>query len=157
MDAIKKRIQDLERENQDLNNYITLVNKNLESQQKQDTPKKQHNPEQEEIIDQQLRKIEGLCEEVGRLESERDHLHAKIQTFEGQMRSNGDYSGQSSDGNRLGALISERQLVDFKLLEEKFKRVMQQNADLNDKNQQLEHIVVQLQCETETIGNWDYF
>lgn len=63
-------------------------------------------------------------------------------------------SDQISDKNDANAnIISDQQLVNFKLLEEKFKRVMQENADLNDKNQELEHIVVQLQCETETISN----
>lgn len=63
-------------------------------------------------------------------------------------------SDQISDKNETNAsTISDQQLVNFKLLEEKFKKVMQQNADLNDKNQELEHIVVQLQCETETISN----
>lgn len=30
---------------------------------------------------------------------------------------------------------------------------MKENADLKDKNQELEHVIMQLQCETETIGN----
>jgi hypothetical protein len=30
---------------------------------------------------------------------------------------------------------------------------MQENADLKEKNQQLEHIVMQLQFESDTIGN----
>lgn len=66
MDVVKKRIQDLEKENQDLNDYITLVNKNLEKQQKESQEStenksqvthKRHNVEQEEIIDRQLKKV----------------------------------------------------------------------------------------------------
>lgn len=65
MDVVKKRIQDLEKENQDLNDYITLVNKNLEKQQKESQEStenksqvtRQHNVEQEEIIDRQLKKV----------------------------------------------------------------------------------------------------
>lgn len=29
---------------------------------------------------------------------------------------------------------------------------MQENADLKDKNQELEHTIMQLQCETDTIS-----
>ena len=34
----------------------------------------------------------------------------------------------------------------------KFTKVMQENVDLKEKNQQLEHIVMQLQFENDTIG-----
>lgn len=77
---------------------------------------------------------------------------SKLQTMDSQITAVS--SDQISDKNDANAnIISDQQLVNFKLLEEKFKRVMQENADLNDKNQELEHIVVQLQCETETISN----
>jgi hypothetical protein len=34
---------------------------------------------------------------------------------------------------------------------------MKENADLKEKNQQLEHLIEQLQCETDTISNWFFF
>lgn len=37
-------------------------------------------------------------------------------------------------------------------LEDKFKRKMQEVAELSDEKQRLEHLVLQLQGETETIG-----
>ena len=37
-------------------------------------------------------------------------------------------------------------------LQEKYNRVMRDKADLSDKADQLEHIVLQLQGETDTIG-----
>lgn len=37
-------------------------------------------------------------------------------------------------------------------LQEKFKSVLDKMADLTDEKQQLEHLVMQLQSETETIG-----
>lgn len=40
------------------------------------------------------------------------------------------------------------------LLQEKFKSVLDKMADLTDEKQQLEHLVTQLQCETETIGEY---
>lgn len=39
-------------------------------------------------------------------------------------------------------------------LEEKFKRTMQDIADLTEEKQRLEHLVLQLQGETETIGEY---
>lgn len=42
----------------------------------------------------------------------------------------------------------------MKCLEEKVKRTMQEIADLTDEKQRLEHIVMQLQGETETIGEY---
>jgi hypothetical protein len=37
-------------------------------------------------------------------------------------------------------------------LEERFTRTMKEVADLSDEKQRLEHLVLQLQGETETIG-----
>lgn len=39
-------------------------------------------------------------------------------------------------------------------LEDKFKRKMQEVAELSDEKQRLEHLVLQLQGETETIGQF---
>lgn len=54
------------------------------------------------------------------------------------------------DGNK-NVLDKENAM---KYLEEKVKRTMQEIADLSDEKQRLEHIVFQLQCETETIGEY---
>ena len=50
-------------------------------------------------------------------------------------------------------MMNPRSFANFKLLEDKFTKVMAENADLQDKNQELEHVIMQLQCETDTIGN----
>lgn len=42
-------------------------------------------------------------------------------------------------------------------LEEKFKNKMQEVAELEDEKQRLEHLVLQLQGETETIGGYFLF
>lgn len=46
------------------------------------------------------------------------------------------------------------QQVAMKQLEEKFTKTMQEIADLEDEKQRLEHLVMQLQDETETIGEY---
>ena len=43
-------------------------------------------------------------------------------------------------------------VVPFKKLEKRFKETMERLADLMDEKQRLEHLVTQLQGETETIG-----
>jgi archaellum component FlaC len=42
--------------------------------------------------------------------------------------------------------------VAMEKLEERFTRTMKEVADLSDEKQRLEHLVLQLQGETETIG-----
>lgn len=42
----------------------------------------------------------------------------------------------------------------MKILEEKFKKTMEEIANLTDEKQRLEHLVLQLQGETETIGEY---
>jgi len=41
----------------------------------------------------------------------------------------------------------------FLSLKDRFNRAMRDNADLQDRAQQLEHLILQLQSETDTIGN----
>jgi hypothetical protein len=41
-------------------------------------------------------------------------------------------------------------------LKERFNRAMHENADLKDRTQHLEHVILQLQSETETIGKKSY-
>lgn len=47
-------------------------------------------------------------------------------------------------------------LIAMLQLQEKFKNVLDKMADLTDEKQQLEHLVMQLQSETETIGIYRY-
>lgn len=56
----------------------------------------------------------------------------------GEVRSGGDINQQMA----------------MKQLEEKFTKTMQEIADLEDEKQRLEHLVLQLQDETETIGEY---
>ncbi len=139
MDGVKKRIQDLEKENKDLNDYITLVNKSLEKKQAE-TQVVLSSAEQEEIIDRQLKKIEDLGESVRRIEMERDSLAEKVKELE------------ISSGVLTPEYVDPKSFANFKLLEDKFIRVIAENADLKEKNQELDHVVMQLQCETDTIG-----
>jgi hypothetical protein len=89
--------------------------------------------------------IRKLRQQIESLEAEKSNLykqnlqHIPIDAAESNM-----------------AMLSSEQLKNFKLLEEKFNKVMKTNADLSEKNQQLEHMIQQLQFETETIGIYIY-
>lgn len=121
MDSIRKRIEDLEKENKDLNDYISLINK-----------------QQNDLVDELNGKIRALENEKSNLLKEK--------------RLNSSSSSPLVEKQEL----TEEKLNSFKLLEEKFNKVMQTNADLKEKNQELEHVVQQLQFESETISK-NYF
>lgn len=164
MDGIKKRIHDLEKENKDLNDYIVLVNKNLQKQSEAAAKKSdddstnnkdsQHSREQEEIIDRQLKKIEDLNNVIQGLET--DLKTIEISKTEAVVEENivvksGNEIVPEANNNPI---ISDTHTANFKLLEDKFTKVMKDNADLKDKNQELEHMIMQLQCETDTIVDY---
>lgn len=84
--------------------------------------------------------IRKLRQQVESLEAEKSNLYKKT------------LQNIPIDADSNVAMLSSEQLKNFKLLEEKFNKVMKTNADLSEKNQQLEHMIQQLQFETETIG-----
>lgn len=61
-------------------------------------------------------------------------------------------SSQENQHQEQSSAYSEQYINNMKLLEEKFNKIMKENAELIDKNQNLEHIIQQLQFETETIS-----
>lgn len=69
-----------------------------------------------------------------------------------------DFSDRNVEDNNLHNKTLDERLLNkesaMKHLEEKFKKTMQEIADLTDEKQRLEHLVLQLQGETETIGEY---
>ena len=51
---------------------------------------------------------------------------------------------------------SQFEIHTFFSLQEKYTRVMRDKADLVDKSERLEHIIMQLQGETDTIGKLSF-
>lgn len=58
---------------------------------------------------------------------------------------------------RLGVLYVEVSPEVMVKLEGKFRKSMRELADLSEEKQRLEHLVLQLQSETETIGKENFF
>ncbi|XP_060516504.1 golgin subfamily A member 2-like isoform X2 [Cylas formicarius] len=88
------------------------------------------------------KKIIELTKEINRLKSQK----------------NVDLNIENKEVNDLITNDSNQNMLDkenaMKYLEEKVKRTMQEIANLTDEKQRLEHIVLQLQGETETIGEY---
>lgn len=61
---------------------------------------------------------------------------------------------QSSKANSLDSNSLRKAMEQLQV---QFTRKMSQIAELNDEKQRLEHIVMQLQSETETIGWYNFF
>lgn len=59
--------------------------------------------------------------------------------------------------SRLGVLYVEVSPEVMVKLEGKFRKTMSELADLSEEKQRLEHLVLQLQSETETIGKENFF
>jgi hypothetical protein len=115
----------LEKENKDLNDYINLMNE------------KDKRSEDVKLTLNETDNDKFLKAEIERLEFDKSQL--------------------TNDLASIKANDNDQHQVDFdsiRLLEDKFNRVMKDNADLKEKNQELEHVVQQLQFETETIVDY---
>ena len=83
-------------------------------------------------------------------------MNDRIESLESEQVSliNQLNEAKSNNTSRLADAETKpsEQLNSFQMLEDKFNKVMKQNAELKEKNQELEHVILQLQSETETIG-----
>ena len=82
-------------------------------------------------------------------------MNERIESLENEQKNLIDQLNEAKSNHIRSADVEVKpseQLNSLQMLEDKFNKVMKQNADLKDKNQELEHVILQLQCETETIG-----
>lgn len=98
--------------------------------------------------DHQDREIEELREKLNKLELENKELQLKLESKE-ENRSESNV--ERKDTNHNDKLDKEQAM---KHLEEKFLKTMADIAELTEEKQRLEHLVLQLQGETETIGEY---
>uniref|UniRef100_A0A914RDH3 Golgin subfamily A conserved domain-containing protein n=1 Tax=Parascaris equorum TaxID=6256 RepID=A0A914RDH3_PAREQ len=96
--------------------------------------------------------------EEARIHAERELTHITMQLK--QIRA--DHRRVTQENEELRSIfvysahmpgIAEKPLA-WTELEAHFARVMSQNADLIEQNERLEHVIVQLQSENDTIGLW---
>ncbi|CAF0892932.1 unnamed protein product [Brachionus calyciflorus] len=109
IDGVKQRLNDLEKENKDLNDYILLSNQKL---------------------NENVNLISDLSKRIKELES-------------------GNVNRNTNNNNDNVEYVNN-----MKLVEVKFKKVMDENVELKEKNQELESIIEKLQFETESIVDY---
>lgn len=111
---------------------------------------------------------DSLQSELQRLQKKVAYLAAENDRLKSNVKENGssDHShenGSSCDHSHESHTVEKKEELNKKdetvlckteamgKLEEKFVNLMKEVADLNDEKQKLEHLVIQLQAETETI------
>lgn len=140
MQGIKERIEYLEKENKDLNDYIELMNKRAAAIDQQVASQQPNDLEPHQILHETIRK----------LTSERDDLARQVKAVREQSLAQSQETAASLDN----PVVDQEFIKDMKLLEDKFNKVMVENVELREKNQELEHTIDQLQFETETIADY---
>ncbi|XP_051166887.1 golgin subfamily A member 2 [Leptopilina boulardi] len=168
--AYKSTLEDLE--NQLKEKDAALINLKSEKLQNTDLPFKMTKYESSESNDllQELNSAKNLIENLQReniLLKEELSLQIKqsaIQNKENTESNNTNNQTTISNQNELDqSLKVETDIYDnknfiipefIKKLEDRFKETMDRVAELTDEKQKLEHLVLQLQEETETIGEY---
>lgn len=116
----------------------------------------------EDTLSRKDEMLASLSASVKQLELERDQLLEQLKHQEQHEREqhslqqNFPDSDSVSTNLRIGVNPRESESVKAALekLEDRFTRTMKEVADLTDEKQRLEHLVLQLQGETETIGEY---
>ncbi|KRX18895.1 Golgin subfamily A member 2 [Trichinella nelsoni] len=94
-------------------------------------------------------RIETLSEEDEKLQNRMLSLNASLAAKELLSSSDRFASGRRNNGQSTEDLL--RSLHE---LQQRFIQAMNENASLTDRNQRMEHMIIQLQSETETIGEF---
>ncbi|GIY61496.1 golgin subfamily A member 2 [Caerostris darwini] len=107
--------------------------------------------------------VESLSASVRQLEMERDQMMKQLEEQKSnrmqlieQLKQKENLFNDVESGNT--DVVSKKEYAMIKnamtQLEERFKQTMNRIAELSDERQQLEHLVMQLQGETDTIGDY---
>lgn len=102
-----------------------------------------------------------LQREIETLKQEKDELVNVINSLQSRYKQNAAHDSTSENHVDKQDLISDSVSTvsiptheAMEKLQERFKRTMLEVAELSDEKQRLEHLVMQLQSETETIGEY---
>lgn len=168
----KVEIEDLTRQNSELHALITEYKVNPSEDKDQDGTSSCENSEAEgtDTKGKLLGKVATLTSEVSRLESECSSLQIQLdcerdkynkllgESLAHEKTSEEVISEPKEETTKLGETELEQKLQQLqeahRVLESRFTRSMKEVAELSDEKQQLEHVVAQLQLETESIGDY---
>ncbi|XP_013784267.1 golgin subfamily A member 2-like [Limulus polyphemus] len=139
----------------------TLLTQNTElrmalARQAEDVIKSGNETSVDKETDRKNDLVASLSASVRQLEMERDYL---LHEMKDQQSQRDDLKSQMTDlnSNEKNVVLKEDHESlknSMKQLEEKFTKTMDQIAELSDQKQQLEHLVTQLQGETDTIADY---
>ncbi|CAF0730098.1 unnamed protein product [Adineta steineri] len=118
-----------------------------------------HNHEQSQIVDNAEQGT--TTQQVNDLLAENKSLRERLSQLEQQQQQspvkNDTQNNDSSSLSSLPSAVDESPQLQNGFVEkiiDRFNRAMRDNADLQDRTQQLEHLILQLQSETDTIGDY---
>nr|CAD7454965.1 unnamed protein product [Timema tahoe] len=137
----KERIQALSKQNTELRTLLAQSDSRDANTQDGSTP----------TTDRKDDMLATLSASVRQLELERDQL---LEQLKGLQVTEGDVTASPEESAPLSSNEDEKKLTAMEQLEERFTRTMKEVAELSDEKQRLEHLVLQLQGETETIGEY---
>nr|CAD7588321.1 unnamed protein product [Timema genevievae] len=137
----KERIQALSKQNTELRTLLAQSDSRDANTQDGSTP----------TTDRKDDMLATLSASVRQLELERDQL---LEQLKGLQVTEGDVTASLEESAPLSSNEDEKKLTAMEQLEERFTRTMKEVAELSDEKQRLEHLVLQLQGETETIGEY---
>ncbi|XP_037776329.1 golgin subfamily A member 2-like [Penaeus monodon] len=167
----QSRIEELEKENSDLCALLKETKtKDTSEIQKEvhltnGNVSEENNSEDDETGSSLLGKVASLTEKIRQLETESGNLRSQLETEKSKYNqllkaSEEKQMASESNGKSLGTETTVDP-VEFQTLkkahealETRFGRSMDQVAELSDEKQKLEHIIQQLQIETEAIGDY---
>ncbi|CAG9862677.1 unnamed protein product [Phyllotreta striolata] len=96
----------------------------------------------------------GNGEDVDALKVKLEELELRNEELRCKLEHDSNFNEALEAGEQEKSESYLEKEVAMERLEEKVKRTMQEIADLTDEKQRLEHLVLQLQGETETIGEY---
>nr|CAD7445247.1 unnamed protein product [Timema bartmani] len=137
----QERIQALSKQNTELRTLLAQSDSRDANTQDGSTP----------TTDRKDDMLATLSASVRQLELERDQL---LEQLKGLQVTEGDVTASPEESAPLSSNEDEKKLTAMEQLEERFTRTMKEVAELSDEKQRLEHLVLQLQGETETIGEY---
>ncbi|CAF1055234.1 unnamed protein product [Adineta steineri] len=115
-----------------------------------------HNHEQSQIVDNTEQGT--TTQQMNDLLAENKSLRERLSQLEQQSPVKNDtQNNDSSSLSSLPSAVDESPQLQNGFVEkiiDRFNRAMRDNADLQDRTQQLEHLILQLQSETDTIGDY---
>eukprot|EP00118_Oscarella_pearsei_P008924 m.48530 g.48530 ORF g.48530 m.48530 type:complete len:874 (+) comp33886_c0_seq1:30-2651(+) len=106
-------------------------------------------------VTRQKSMIDSLSASVRQLEMERNSLFQQLVKLREQNEVMQQQQQQQANGSVQESSMNVQQLqMSFDQLQQQFVRVMREKAELSDEVQKMEHIIMQLEGETETIGEY---